>query len=78
MKNHFLADAGMTRTTRMAMRGVLMSLAVFVSSAIATGQDEFYVAGNDVQVTFLPKTPGPPIAGLARVKRAGLRTAAGW
>jgi hypothetical protein len=35
---------------------------------IASGQDEFYVAGNDVQVTFLPKTPGPPIAGLARVE----------
>ncbi len=35
---------------------------------IASGQDEFYVAGYDVQVTFLPKTPGPPIAGLARVE----------
>jgi len=35
---------------------------------IASGQDEFYVAGNDVQVTFLPTTPGPPIAGLARVE----------
>jgi hypothetical protein len=35
---------------------------------MATGQDEFYVAGADVQVTFLPKTPGPPIAGLARVE----------
>jgi hypothetical protein len=35
---------------------------------IAKGQDEFYVAGNDVQVTFLPKTAGPPIAGLARVE----------
>lgn len=34
---------------------------------IASGPDEFFVAGNDVQVTFLPKTPGPPIAGLARV-----------
>jgi hypothetical protein len=35
---------------------------------IASGQDEFYVAGNDVQVTFLPTTPGAPIAGLARVE----------
>ena len=35
---------------------------------IASGQDEFYVAGHDVQVTFLPTTPGPPIAGLARVE----------
>jgi hypothetical protein len=35
---------------------------------IASGRDEFWVAGTDVQVTFLPKTPGPPIAGLARVE----------
>ncbi len=35
---------------------------------IASGPDEFFVAGNDVQVTFLPKTSGPPIAGLARVE----------
>jgi hypothetical protein len=35
---------------------------------IATGPDEFYAAGNDVQITFLPTTPGPPIAGLARVE----------
>jgi len=35
---------------------------------IASGRDEFYVAGNDVQITFLPKTQGPPIAGLARVE----------
>jgi hypothetical protein len=35
---------------------------------IAGGQDEFWVSGYDVQVTFLPKTPGPPIAGLAKVE----------
>jgi hypothetical protein len=35
---------------------------------IAAGQDEFWVSGYDVQVTFLPKTPGPPIAGLAKVE----------
>jgi hypothetical protein len=35
---------------------------------IAAGQDEFWVSGLDVQVTFLPKTPGPPIAGLAKVE----------
>jgi hypothetical protein len=35
---------------------------------IASGQDEFYVAASDVQVTFLPTTPGPPIAGLAKVE----------
>jgi hypothetical protein len=35
---------------------------------IASGQDEFYIAGSDVQVTFLPTTPGPAIAGLASVE----------
>jgi hypothetical protein len=35
---------------------------------IAGGKDEFWLAGNDVQVTFLPKTEGPPIAGLAKVE----------
>jgi len=35
---------------------------------IASGPDEFYMAGCDVQVTFLPTTPGAPIAGLANVE----------
>jgi Domain of unknown function (DUF5597)/Beta-galactosidase len=35
---------------------------------IATGPDRFVAAGDDVQVTFRPDTPGPPIAGLARVE----------
>jgi len=29
------------------------------------GPDEFYLAGNNLQVSFTPTTPGPPIAGLA-------------
>jgi hypothetical protein len=35
---------------------------------IATGPDEFFVAGNGVTVTFSPNTPGPPLAGLATVE----------
>jgi hypothetical protein len=35
---------------------------------IATGPDEYYVAGNGVTVTFTPNTPGPPLAGLATVE----------
>ena len=34
---------------------------------LAVGPDEYLVAGNDIQVTFTPTTPGPPIAGLADV-----------
>ena len=42
----------------------LLSSAIF----IATGPDEYYVAGNDVSVTFSPNTPGPPLAGMATVE----------
>lgn len=38
--------------------------------AMSAGPDEFYIVGADVQVTFQPRTPGPPIAGLA-VDEAG-------
>ncbi len=33
---------------------------------IPTGPDEFLMAGDNLQVTFTPTTPGPPIAGIAR------------
>ena len=32
---------------------------------MAEDPDDFLMAGNNVQVTFTPNTPGPPIAGLA-------------
>jgi len=35
---------------------------------IATGPDEFYMAGNGLTIVFSPSTPGPPIAGLATVE----------
>ena len=35
---------------------------------IATGPDEYIVAGFGVTVAFAPNTPGPPLAGLARVE----------
>ncbi|HUJ43101.1 MAG TPA: DUF5597 domain-containing protein [Opitutaceae bacterium] len=34
---------------------------------LAVGPDEYLVAANDIQVTFTPTTPGPPVAGLADV-----------
>jgi hypothetical protein len=33
---------------------------------MATGSDEYLLAGNNLQITFTPDTPGPPIAGIAR------------
>ncbi len=35
---------------------------------LALGSDEFLVAANDVQVTFTPRTPGAPIAGIAEAE----------
>ena len=32
---------------------------------MATGPDEYLLAGNNLLITFTPDTPGPPIAGLA-------------
>ena len=32
---------------------------------MATGPDEYLLAGNNLQITFTPHTPGPPIAGIA-------------
>ena len=33
---------------------------------MATGTDEYLLAGNNLQITFTPNTSGPPIAGIAR------------
>jgi len=35
---------------------------------IATGPDEYYVAGSGIILTFSPATPGPPVAGLVTVE----------
>jgi hypothetical protein len=35
---------------------------------IASGPDEFYMAGSGLNVTFSPNTPGPPIVGLGTVE----------
>lgn len=35
---------------------------------IATGPDEFYMAGSGLTITLSPDTPGPPITGIATVE----------
>ena len=35
---------------------------------VSVGPSKYFIAGRDVQVTFTPNTPGPEIAGLARVE----------
>ncbi|HEY0944244.1 MAG TPA: DUF5597 domain-containing protein [Opitutaceae bacterium] len=40
---------------------------------IALGPDEYLIAGNDVQVVFTPRTPGPSIAGIADAETGVVR-----
>jgi hypothetical protein len=35
---------------------------------LATGPNEYTVSGSDIQVTFSPNTPGPPVVGLGKVE----------
>jgi hypothetical protein len=35
---------------------------------ISVGPDEYFILGHEVQIIFTPNTPGPNIAGLARVE----------
>jgi hypothetical protein len=35
---------------------------------IGTGPDEYVIAASNVEITFAPNTPGPPVAGLAKVQ----------
>lgn len=44
---------------------------------IATGPDEYVIAGSNAEITFSPDTPGPPIAGLAQVQ-AGRYSDGAW
>jgi hypothetical protein len=45
--------------------------------AIATGPDEYVIAASNAEITFAPRTPGPPVAGLAKVQ-AGRFVAGAW
>ena len=45
--------------------------------AIGTGANAYVVAGSNVEVTFQPNTPGPPVAGLAQVQ-AGRYEGGSW
>ena len=35
---------------------------------MSAGPDEYVIAANSAEITFLPNSPGPPIAGLAQVQ----------
>jgi len=59
----YTLNVGLTRNRRTP--GVVPDVTGY-GIFMATGPDEFLVAGNNLQITFTPNTPGPPIAGIAR------------
>ena len=59
----YVLNVGLTRNVRTP--NVVPDLAGY-GLFMATGPDEFLMAGHNLQITFTPDTPGPPIAGIAR------------
>jgi hypothetical protein len=45
---------------------------------MATGPDEYLLAGNNLTITFTPNTPGPPIAGLAEQEAGRFDNSGKW
>jgi hypothetical protein len=71
-----LGDYTLTATVRPARRGADAPTRGY-GLVIATGPDEYLVAGSDLQVAFSPATAGPPVAGLASVEE-GTFVAGRW
>ena len=61
---NYIVNVNLRRNRRDPSQVAALGYAIVIS----VGPDEYFVAGQDVQVTFTPKTPGPEIAGLARVE----------
>lgn len=61
----YILNVGLRTNRRMPSLGASSGYGLF----IAMGPDQFLVSGSDIQVTFTPNTPGPAIAGLARVEK---------
>jgi hypothetical protein len=63
-----LGDYTVNFDVRRNRRNPAQAATVGYAIVIALAPDEFLIAGTDVQVTFTPRTPGDPIAGLADVE----------
>jgi hypothetical protein len=59
----YILNVGLTRNRRTP--GVVPDVTGY-GIFMATGPDEYLLAGNNLQITFTPNTPGRPIAGIAR------------
>jgi Domain of unknown function (DUF5597)/Beta-galactosidase len=63
-----LGDFNVNVDLRRNLRNPSQVPALGYALVIGISPSEYFIAGSDVQVTFSPNTPGPPIAGLARVE----------
>jgi hypothetical protein len=63
----YMVNVDLRRNRRDPMQVPALGYGIFM----ALGPDEYLVAGNDIQVTFTPHTPGPAVAGLAEVWAGG-------
>jgi hypothetical protein len=59
-----LGDYTITCSLRRSTRDQSVLAELGYALVMADGAEEFIVAGSDVQLTFRPRTPGPPIAGI--------------
>jgi hypothetical protein len=59
----YVLNVGLTRNRRTP--GVVPDVTGY-GIFMASGPDEYLLAGDNLQITFTPSTPGPPIAGIAR------------
>lgn len=59
-----LGDYTITCTLRRSTRDQSVQAELGYALVMADGADAFIVAGSDVELTFRPRTPGPPIAGI--------------
>ena len=65
-----LGDYTLTVELRRSSRDQSLQVELGCALIFAIDADEFVIAGTDVQVTFIPRTPGAPIAGLADAETA--------
>ena len=66
---NYTVTVDMPRSRRsMAVGSTTVAAVPSYALVIATAPDEYVIAASNVQITFSPNTPGPPIAGLAQVQ----------
>ena len=68
-----LGDYTLNVEIRRSSRDQSMLSELGYALVLTLGPDEFLVAGTDVQITFTPRTPGDPIAGIADAENGSVK-----